>query len=156
MLPKTVYWAKFEGKLLSDAKCPGPLLQRSSLNRLSLHKRHVMEVLLCMVAPKEIGRPCVIKFFCGTFPDYNIFALEFSKLFMLNISKTQIGSRFPLFFLHYCFLKELIIVGRCCNFVAFPHNSWNLLLNSCLGIDHRKVQICWTIALFLSVSILYN
>ena len=29
--PKIVYWAKFEGKLFSDAKYPGPLLQRSPL-----------------------------------------------------------------------------------------------------------------------------
>ena len=29
---KIVYWAKFEGKLSSDVKCPGPLLQRSPLN----------------------------------------------------------------------------------------------------------------------------
>ena len=46
------------------------------------------------------------KEFCGTFPDYNIFALEFSKLFMLNISKMQIGSVFPLSFFsllkNYC------------------------------------------------------
>ena len=32
MLLKIVYWAKFEGKLFFDAKCPGPLLQRSPLN----------------------------------------------------------------------------------------------------------------------------
>ena len=27
-----MYWAKFKGKRFSDAKCPGPLLQRSPLN----------------------------------------------------------------------------------------------------------------------------
>ena len=30
-LLKVDYWAKFEGKLYSDAKYPGPLLQRSPL-----------------------------------------------------------------------------------------------------------------------------
>ena len=39
MLPKIVYWAKFEGKLFSDAKCPGPLLQRSPLNFYIFLKR---------------------------------------------------------------------------------------------------------------------
>ena len=33
MQPKIVNWAKFEGKLFSDAKYLGPLLQRSPLNR---------------------------------------------------------------------------------------------------------------------------
>ena len=32
LLSKIVYWEKFEGKLFPDAKCPGPLLQRSPLN----------------------------------------------------------------------------------------------------------------------------
>lgn len=32
LLPKIVSWAKFEGKLFSDAKFLGPLLQRLPLN----------------------------------------------------------------------------------------------------------------------------
>ena len=36
MLPKIVYWAKFEGKLFSDAKYLRPLLQRSPLNKTAL------------------------------------------------------------------------------------------------------------------------
>ena len=43
-LPKIVQRIKFEAKLLSDAKCPGPLLQRSPLNTTVTIMSAVMRV----------------------------------------------------------------------------------------------------------------
>ena len=56
---------------------------------------------------------------CGTFPDFNIFAVEFSKLFMLNISKMEIGSGFPLPFFALLFSEKINYCGKvpqsCCS-----------------------------------------
>ena len=74
----------------------------------------------CQLLGKQVALACMLCYnvFCGTFPDYNIFAVEFSKLSIINVSKTQIGSRFPLFFCILLCVLLLIIVGRCCSFVA--------------------------------------